>query len=184
MFGDTTRLSYKVVRGQQSGGLSSIIIPDPTTGENQTISEPEEVTDRICARNMHHFHQADGTPFTQPHLQTTCKLPFIDALIQLHSYKGQGNDAFDTIIHELSKYSAEPDPTIGLVDGNSLAQKFRKWKEATSTSLTNRHLGLNRAILKAPNPTIVSQGDDITVTSEDNLAGQADHGAEFFHCIS
>lgn len=186
---ETMRRTHQVVRSTLSGragrGLSSVIITNPETGEDETVFDPADITTNIIARNMEHFHQADGTPFTTTELQAICKNPFEMAIKQLHNHTGYGNASFDAVISELSNRPAAPDPMLGLVDGNDLTQKFRRWKESTSTSPSKRHLGLYRAILKAPNPHFQNDDDtESSVTRSTSSSDEEDHGAIFFNFLA
>ena len=103
---------------------------------------------------------------------------------ELRAISSQLNSATNAIVQELSFNPAPPDPNLSLIDGHDLYQKFGKWKEATSTLPSGRHLGLYQAICKAPNPDFSSETpDDHTVTSE-NTDTQIDHGGIFFHVLA
>lgn len=69
---------------------------------------------------------------------------------------------------------------MGYLDEPTLAAKFGRWKEDTSTSPSLRHLGLYRAIKKAPNPILENDDDTMNSTSEN----QTDHVTIFFHCLA
>ena len=54
---------------QHGGGISHILIPadtDINSSNIKLITDPTEVESRIINRNITHFGQAHGTPFTQP----------------------------------------------------------------------------------------------------------------------
>jgi hypothetical protein len=52
-----------------AGGIAFVLSPNPN-GMYTRIQQPAELESSLFHRNRRHFSQADGTPFTRPHLST------------------------------------------------------------------------------------------------------------------
>ena len=164
------------IKPRSTGGLSSLKLPSggvaktfeqdkeknpaelersqlDTTNEWTTITDPQMIETQILARNRRHFGQARPTPLAARSIQ--------DAL----SFSGVSSTSDDLLFgradiptltrnfyaQEIFKECERALPEID----HSLAQchlqqRYRMWKETTSTSPSNRHLGHYHSILKSP----------------------------------
>jgi hypothetical protein len=138
----------RVFKGDQGKGITRIEIPcenDPT--KYKSICSPVEMMPPLINRNVNHFAQAEGTPFST------------DPILKSLGYEGT-NEVTDDIIdnniipEELQNHSKYVDMIFKkLGDGNKLPlleeeitfeefiAGFKKWKEKTTTSPSGRHLG-------------------------------------------
>ena len=139
-------------------GIQSVIVPrnDPQE-ENQyrTITEPKEVEETLIHRNIKHFGQAQGTPFTAHDITNdfgyTGVTEQATQLIQgrdvdsLLNKIGQGEKL---ILQQLN--DGENSQTIDInISYKEFTNGFKKWRENTSTSPSGRHLGHYKALLRA-----------------------------------
>lgn len=164
------RKLYQTLRSHfhpsERSGLSYVLLPDkdnndePTDNADNAVTwrtetDPQIVLDKIMERNITHFGQADGTPFTT------------DPLVQVLGYDGmtfQGTQLLETGILPHALQSVTPGPTrdvlnrIGdttkkqpaitsLLSFDSFTKSIRKWRESTSTSPSGRHLGHYKSLL-------------------------------------
>ncbi|GAX26437.1 hypothetical protein FisN_37Hu013 [Fistulifera solaris] len=175
----------QAIHGMTSGALKTLLVPSEDSDHPTRITDPTEIIERLIARNLEHFHQAHGTVFTQDNLQLICTYTFETALMELTQLTGNGNEAFDAVVSQLARWSTESDEQAGLLTGYDLMQKFRKWRESTSTSPSGRHLGLYKAILKGENPILTS---DTSATPYERIqqspTQEPDHGALFYDCLA
>ena len=141
-----------------SQGLNSVIIPNAEASartQQTLITNPKEVETKIIQRNIIHFGQAEGTPFTQPRLTqalgytgvtdvATRILKGHDMSVLLDSL-GSGERR---TLRQLN--DGETSKTISInISFEEFNTGFRKWREATSTSPSGRHLGHYKALLRA-----------------------------------
>ena len=163
--GQYMKTNFNVLRSRfkpsRSNGISSVFLPEVNSnGENivRIIDNPSEVEDVIIRRNIEHFGQSEGTPFTKGKIIEEC------------GYRGVSKQSENLITGKDMEYmleslgTGEQDILRTLNDGNNLPtinadlylqvfmNGFRKWREATSTSPSGRHLGHYKAILKAELP--------------------------------
>lgn len=147
----------------QRSSLNTIEVPhldansNPTDDPDQavlwsTISDPLEIEERLLARNIAHFGQAQGTLFTTEYLQqkfgyngvTTAvedlmKTPFDES--EFPTLTTGATTLLNTISHNnrLPQVSTK-------ISQEEFSKAFRKWSEGTSTSPSGRHLGHYRCL--------------------------------------
>jgi hypothetical protein len=141
------------------GGLSSVLVPEGSE-PNEYPYEVEKVKswtpvydhkrlqDFIQQRNINHFGQAHGTPFTIPPLNA------LDWGAQGHHADQilagkipEDLDSEDQYVKAILKYIAtrEQLPEIDTYQSpEEISRGYRRWKELTSTSPSGCHLGLRR----------------------------------------
>ena len=166
----------QIIHGRTEGKLKSVLIPyiDDTY---KRISDPVELIDSLISRNIEHFHQSEGTAFTNKNIQTICAQTFATAIPLLHELTGQGNEAFDAIITELQNTAANTPIVSGTLTGADIMGKMKNWRESTTTSPSGCHLGLYRSLLKGDNPIL---GTPHPLQQEE----EPNHGDIFFDCIA
>ena len=139
-------------------GLTSVIVPTNNgegVNKEEVITNPYEVENHIINRNIEHFGQAQGTPFTS------------DKITKMLGYTGVSQQANNIIqganIEELIQNmgpgeqkilrqlnNGKNTPTISItITQKEFMTGFRKWRESTSTSPSGRHLGHYKALLRA-----------------------------------
>jgi hypothetical protein len=140
-----------------SGGLSYILVPnnftadkypyDPEkTEEWEIIHEHDELQQYIQIRNIQHFGQAHGTPFTKPPLAAlTWKADTIEANEIMKGYIPTSFLTENPYTNKVMEYIAKREnlPEIDtMITTDQVSRGFRKWRETTSTSPSGCHLGL------------------------------------------
>jgi hypothetical protein len=112
------------------------------------IHDQDRLKACLLQRNMTHFGQAHGTPFTMHplnRLDWTSTSPEAASLLQgsvppeLHSPNPFVND----ILQHIANRNQLPEIDTYL-SPEEVANGFKKWKESTSTSPSGCHLGLRR----------------------------------------
>jgi hypothetical protein len=152
-----------VFHPQQQSSLKTIDVPykdedgnltdDPDRASTwTTISDPIQIEEKLLARNIVHFGQAQGS------LCTTQRL------VRLFGYTGVTPETQDLLNHPLDE-TQYPDISHGAtsllnllsnnnrlpqispeISHNDFAKGFHKWSEGTSTSPSGRHLGHYRCL--------------------------------------
>jgi hypothetical protein len=148
-----------ILKPSARGGLSSVLVPEgsePTEYPYEVdkvkswtqIYDHNKLQDFIQQRNLNHFGQAHGTPFTIPPLNA------LDWGAQGHHadqlLTGQIPEQFhsdDQYVMAVLEYIAKRQqlPEIDTYQSQEeISSRYRKWKELTSTSPSGCHLGLRR----------------------------------------
>ena len=150
-----TKLRY-LLKPSQASLVTHIEIPTDDTPPKQAsswecITDPEEVTSRLFRRNVKHFGSAHGTPFTIPPLSTmydwSAKSPYHHQTIQ-----GNPPSTDDPLLSQLLSWlTSRVPPTNPTITMHELIRRLRRWKEATTTSPSRRHLGHYKALLPPTN---------------------------------
>jgi hypothetical protein len=145
------------LKSSRSNGITYIEVPDLDADGNSTdnpdraatwrkVTDPVEMEDILLERNMSHFGQAQGTPFTVA--------PIVDAI----GYDGEGSleemikqsDDTDGGLNTLIKKLTDGNQLLGIDDDlsiNDFTDGFKKWSEDTTTSPSGRHLGHYKCLL-------------------------------------
>jgi hypothetical protein len=141
------------------GGLSYILVPkdfqddqypynQDSVDEWEPIHDAESMQNLLQKRNIIHFGQAQGTPFTIPPLD---KLNWQATSIEAEELLAgsiptqfvSDNQYTMRILEHIAKQKSIP-----LIDTyistDQMSRGFRKWRESTSTSPSGYHLGLCR----------------------------------------
>jgi hypothetical protein len=149
-----------IFKPQEAGGLAYILVPrnftidqypyDPQHVEEwEPIHDPAKLQEYIQHRNIQHFGQADGTPFTTPPLDS--KLQWhADTIEAQEIMEGTVPLAFVTenpYTKKVIEYIANRENLHAIdtyITADQISRGFRKWRESTSTSPSGCHLGLRR----------------------------------------
>jgi hypothetical protein len=113
----------------------------------KTIFDTIAIEEKLLARKIEHFGQAQGTLFNTPHLHR--KFGCSGALTEANNLMTNKFDQDDfppltrgatTLLNLMSNNNRLPpiSTSIGIED---FAKGLRKWSEGTSTSPSGRHLG-------------------------------------------
>ena len=154
---------FQCLRGKRkAGGLTSIRIPktdkegnniwqpDAKTGQLtqafETIYDPEQIEHLLMERNQNHFSQASNTPFASEPLRSIVgkygENGFEGVMNALNIKHDPGTTAL------LTQLLGEKLPQIAcIMTGDDLKEKFKRWRESTSTSPRGVHLGIYKALL-------------------------------------
>jgi hypothetical protein len=157
------QMSYRriqqILKPQAKGGLSYILAPEnfcpeeypyePKNIDNWAmIHEPAELRKLVMLRNITHFGQAHGTPFTLPPLNQinwSASDNISTQLIngQLSPELASGNTYVDKVLCAMASMETLPEIDT-YISSDEVARGFKRWKETTSTSPSGCHLGLRR----------------------------------------
>jgi hypothetical protein len=150
----------KLTKPRASGGISYVLEQtkvgtddkgDPIF-ETTRINTKADLEKRLYERNRVHFSQAQGTPFTIPPLSD--ELGF-DGATKFGEGVLRGDPIPDTmniprsarlLLAELKQVRPAMDCQLPFED---MVAGFRKWKEATSTSPSGKHLGVYKSLVNA-----------------------------------
>jgi hypothetical protein len=153
------RRIQQILKPQAKGGLSYILAPEnfrpeeypyePKNIDNWAmIHEPAELRKLLMLRNITHFGQAHGTPFTLPPLNQinwSASDNISTQLIngQLSPELASGNTYVDKVLCAMASMESLPEIDT-YISSDEVARGFNRWKETTSTSPSGCHLGLRR----------------------------------------
>jgi hypothetical protein len=143
----------KIFKERKGKGLISIDVPDEANpGTMRTIAEPAEMVCRILTRNIQHFAQAQGTPFTETELQEIFGYSGTTEAAQALINNGEipeglmmQPEAVMSIINQLG--SGKINEINKEVTYEEFENGIHKWKESTTTSPSGRHLGHYKVLL-------------------------------------
>jgi hypothetical protein len=130
------------------GGISHVLIRtnEPTP---RRINDKQEIDEVLLHRNIDHFQQAQGTPFT------------ISPLLDIIGHDGCSKEALEIlegnipnqipttakkILQQAKRVRSPLKLDMSLED---MCQGFKKWREQTTTSPSNKHLGIYKALVNA-----------------------------------
>jgi hypothetical protein len=157
----TRQRSFKriqqILRPTARGGISYVVVPEnsnpddypyePVSVSNwEMIHDQQRLKDFLIKRNIVHFRQAHGTPFTIAPLN---KLDWNASSNEAESllngqipeeFKNSNPFAIDILQHIANREQLPEIDTY--LSPDEVAQGFRRWKETTSTSPSGCHLGL------------------------------------------
>jgi hypothetical protein len=167
----------QILKPQVKGSLSYVLVPenfqpedypyDPATTQTWSmVHEPEKVQKYITRRNITHFAQAHGSPFTIAPLDTikwAADDPISDELLQGTVPESiRSEDKYvNNVLNAIAKMETLPEIDT-YISSDEVARGFKRWRESTSTSPSGCHLGLRRI------PTI-SCSDEATDKQRKNI---------------
>jgi hypothetical protein len=134
--------------GKTAGGISHVLIRSNEATPHR-INDKDELDVVLLERNVEHFQQAQGTPFT------------ISPLLDLIGHNGCSNYALQILegnvpdnipvtAKKLLKQAKKVRTPIPLeMSLEDMCQGFKKWREQTTTSPSNKHLGIYKALVNA-----------------------------------
>jgi hypothetical protein len=149
-------LLQKYLKPRSSRGLTKVQVPDGVdeTGTEvlKDISEPEDMHRLILNRNFKHFGQANVIPFTNAPLKEWLghygETETGQAIIQGDLQPVLENAQFpetQVLLDLLQPF--DPQPVLAHITKADFKNFFKKWKEATSTSPSGKHIGHYKAFL-------------------------------------
>jgi hypothetical protein len=148
-----------IFKPQASGGLTYILVPenfDPTNypydpsdiSSWESVHDQEAVQNFIQKRNITHFGQAHGSPFTIPPLNSiewsANNIPakeLINGSIPVSFL--EGNPQTEQVLRYIANRKKLPEIDTHITR-EQVSKGFRRWRETTSTSPSGCHLGLRR----------------------------------------
>jgi hypothetical protein len=180
--------TFKVLRkgNKSSGGISHILIKTPTQNTHTTTGHIQQTptqytriqgkTDLDAAlleRNIKHFRQAHGTPFTTSPLieilgDNGCNEA---ALAILNGKIPDGISKYPKLILQKLKRVRHSIPLIFTLE--DMSEGFRKWKEQTTTSPSGKHLGIYKALVIAHRHNILTDKESKLHSTNNNFTSLA-----------
>lgn len=145
--------TFKLLRQGKNGqgGITHLLVPSkqPDNDSFQRIFDKTEVDNTLLDRNIDHFAQADGTPFTTSPLldllgEDGCSdaaMDILEGIVPTHLPK------YPKLL--LTKLKRVRDPITLEFTYNDMCNGFAKWREKTTTSPSVKHLGIYRALISA-----------------------------------
>jgi hypothetical protein len=136
----------------------------------RTERVPEEIEKLLIDRNRTHFGQAEGTPFTMPHIRSQLQYdgsgPMADLILE-GDYDDTGLDeATRLFIKHLQRRTTTT--LSGTISREEFMGKIKNWEERTSTSPSGWHLGHYHILWRShglkdehPHHDIVSNGQTL-----------------------
>ncbi len=156
---ETYQRLHHVFKPANTGAISHLEVP---TGEWQWPYDPKQVTtwtreydsqkveDHLFDRNILHFGQAKETPWTKPpfsDIPFDGTGPIADAILD-GTFPYEPSEPHGKYIQLLLDSLQAKLPTLPSdITAKDISNGFRVWKEMTSTSPSNRHLGHYKALL-------------------------------------
>jgi hypothetical protein len=144
------------IHGEQTqGGLSAVIITSPnkdpiTQLQNETyVNNTHLMNETLLSRNIKHFSQSHGTPFT------------ISPLLDIVGSNGCSKLALEILegniptnipknaLLQFQEMKQIRDPMPLSLSFNDMYTGFQKWREATTTSPSDKHLGIYKSLINA-----------------------------------
>jgi hypothetical protein len=123
-------------------GLAYVIRTDEN-GDKTRIQQPTELHATLFERNRKHFAQADGTPITRPPLSSSLNFSGISTMGERIL---NGNIPNDTLTQSTTAILAElrrvRPPLAHQMTIEDMMSGFSKWRKSTTTSPSNKHLGI------------------------------------------
>ena len=171
----------RYMKNNTKQGLTHLLVPKNMEPDDYPY-QPEEVTEwtviqdeadigrYLRARNIKHFGQAQGTPFTEEPLKSairpTADTPMVDQILkgEIPASLAELDEMTKIFLAECKKKA----PTISLeLDVATCIAAFRQWRESTAT-YGNRHLGHYRALGAA---TGIEKTDEEQETTGESIMG-------------
>jgi hypothetical protein len=142
------------MKDNSRSGITHLEVPDKDHLGNPTndpdiahtwkkIYDPEEIEDCILQRNIKHFGQAQGSPFTQPMITEQIGYTGTGNLDPNRKYGTQGTQAIIQLLSNKKELKTIDD----IITINDMKRGFQAWRESTSTSPSGRHLGHYKVLL-------------------------------------
>jgi hypothetical protein len=163
--------TFKILKtgGRSTSGLTHVLKRSTTNPEViERIQAQHSLDTTLLDRNISHFAQAHGTPFTT------------ESLIEIIGEDGCSNQAFEILEGQvpdhLQKFPKlllqelrQTRPTLPLnMTLEDMCQGFKKWRENTTTSPTGKHLGIYKALVNARQFTVLTTQEAELRKSQNN----------------
>jgi hypothetical protein len=136
------------------GGISSVLVPLPKEGEELeylAITDGPTIENLILNRNIRHFRQAESTPLASP--EVIRQIGFGADTARAEKLLEGTDDPTDITDDEWSRYlltsMKRHSKELKIeITAEKMMEKYRRWKERTSTSPSGRHLGHFHALFR------------------------------------
>ena len=144
------------IKPKPSGGISLVKVPTDLPNKPKeakdwrTVTEPDEIEQLIMERQKVHFGQATPTPFANEPLKSTFNWTGTSPEVQV-VLKGDyvpSNTVDSQSNRILQSCTRKMPPVSSSIPLDAMKNKYRSWKETTSTSPSGHHLGHKHALLK------------------------------------
>jgi hypothetical protein len=158
---DMYKRLHHVFKPINTGPISHIEVPtdadwkwpyDPKTVTGwKREYDTQKVEDLLFERNISHFSQANETPWTQPpfsDIPFTGTGPIADSILE-GTYHPETTGPTSRYVNLLLQQLKRKLPTLAVgITEEEISKGFQSWKEITSTSPSNRHLGHYKSLLR------------------------------------
>jgi hypothetical protein len=142
------RKFHLYTRNNRSSGCLAFVLQPNHGGTLTRIQQPDELEDILFHRNRIHFAQAHGTPFTIPPLSTNLQFSGVTEFGESVLSGQQIESIPQTAIDILAELKRVRKPLSHHMSLNDMITGFSKWRESTSTSPSNKHLGIYKSIIQ------------------------------------
>jgi hypothetical protein len=129
---------------KQTGGLNYVIKLNPTTNTTKKIFTTDELESELLERNRTHFAQASVTPCAQKDMM---EILGTDGITNTTREILRGNipiNVTPTMRLVMEEMKAKRPPLPSYMPIKDMIMGFHKWREATTTSPSGKHLGIYR----------------------------------------
>jgi hypothetical protein len=171
--------TFKLLRQGKNtqGGITHILVPTVIDGQEtlHIVYEKQKMDETLLHRNIHHFSQADTTPFTtSPLLDILGEDGCTNAALEiLEGVVPKGLSKYPTML--LQKLNKVREPISLEFTIQDMCHGFSKWREKTTTSPSAKHLGIYRALIVADKYLHKDDSDKNTKPSTANKCLQIQH---------
>lgn len=174
------RYLEKIYGKRRNLGVSGIEIPFQDQDGNLTedpnaavtwikVHDPDTIINHLIRRNIQHFGQAEGSPFTRQPIKGAFGYrgigPTVEAMLSTNQIPSaiseQVSEGTQLILNKLTDGNSLPTMSDN-ISCESFWKAMRVWDEQTSTSPSGRHLGHYKALLMA-------DGQDHTYNKQNNV---------------
>jgi hypothetical protein len=134
---------------------------------NTSESKQKQIWIQLLEQNINHFKQADGTPLT--------KHPLLDIIGEEALQILEGNIPPETPKYAtmLFKHMKRVRPTLNIsMTFQHMCQGFQKWREQTTTSPSNKHLGIYKSLINAMKYNIRTPSEEANNTEYNSINNQ------------
>jgi hypothetical protein len=150
---------------RSSGGLTYVIQTDQHGVQTRT-QQPDELEEILFHRNRRHFAQEDGTPFTRPPLSNQLTFsgisPFGMSVLDGTAPTDDIPASAAAILQELKRIRL---PLPQYMPFNDMISGLTKWREQTTTSPSNKHLGIYKSLIQHHKITLTKERNNSTTSS-------------------
>jgi hypothetical protein len=153
------------------GGLAYVIQTNEA-GAERRIQHPCELETTLLHRNRLHFAQAQGTPFTTPPLCNSLTFSGVSPLGASILNGDRLPPDIQPNVRAILTERKQVRPTLShTISFQAMIAGFTKWRESTTTSPSNKHLGIYKSLIRYHQHT--SQQQDKPTLEDDTLAPTA-----------
>jgi hypothetical protein len=163
--------TFKLLRkgNISTGGLSHVLKRENTDPPSiSRIQTQEQLDPTLLDRNIVHFSQEEGTPFTTEQLISiiwedgcsACALDILEGIIPPNIFQ------YPKLFLTEMKKTRKTLPLNMTID--DMCRGFQKWRENTTTSPSGKHLGIYKSLVNARRYNLLTDKEDTTFNNNNN----------------